>query len=644
MTPIRPAALAIVGAGPKGIGVLERVCASVPELLGDRRLVVHLVDPYPPGGGRVWRDDQSSLLLMNSEAKDVTMFTDDTVRCEGPARPGPSLAEWVEQVRTGEVDVDIAPDLMEELRTATPTTFHTRRMQSTYLRWYFQWVLDTRPPTVEVRVHATQALDLTEADNGEQLLRLRDEPEPLRVGAVVLTLGHLDADPDEEGRGIMEFARRHGCAYYPPAYTADVDLSGIEPGETVLVRGFGLAFMDLMALLTEGRGGRFDTEPDGNLTYHPSGAEPVLHVGSRRGVPYVPKPAYSLQGERPQLPRFFTPEDIERLARRPGPIRFRSDLWPLMAKEIGWGYYTELFTAHPERVRMPFAEFAECYAELDWSSGEMAVLVEKAVTETGDRLDLDRLDRPLTGLRVTGPEELAERVRAHIGTVLDRSSDPEAGADLGAVTAMLSVFRQMPLAVATGKLDPRSQAKDVDGWWFGFFSYLGSGPPAPRLHELLALERAGVVSFVGPDMRVEPDERRGCFAGGSPATPGTVLADTLVDAWLPGPDVPRTTNPLVRALHRRGRLGVEVLTGDGGAVPTGRVHTTGISGRLIDGAGEPDPRLFALGPHTTLRIAGAFSRPRTNALGFRETDLVARQVLEMSRVKGTNGSTGKADL
>ncbi|WP_058041919.1 FAD/NAD(P)-binding protein [Streptomyces roseifaciens] len=628
MTPLRPAVLAVVGAGPKGIGVLERVCASAPELLGDRRLVVHLVDPHPPGGGRVWRDDQSSLLLMNSRAQDVTMFTDDTVQCEGPTRPGPSLAEWVAQVRAGELDADVPPDLAEEVRTGTPTTFHTRRLQGAYLRWCFRRVLDTRPATVEVRVHVTQALDLTEGDGGEQMLVLRDEPEPLRADAVVLTVGHLDAEPGASGRKTAEFARRHGGKYYPPAYTADVDLSDIAPGETVLVRGFGLAFMDLLALLTEGRGGRFDSANDGTLTYRPSGAEPMLHVGSRRGVPYRPKAGYALQGEPAQLPRFFTPENIDRLARRPAPVRFWPDLWPMVAKEIGWGYYTELFTGHPERVRMPFEEFAERYAGPSWASGEMTALLEEAVPEARDRLDLDRLDRPLTGLRAAGGP--AGQVRAHVEAVLARCADPQYSADLGALTAMLSVFRHMSLAAATGKLDAASQVEDVDGWWFSFFSHLGSGPPAPRLRELLALERAGIVSFVGPDMRVEPDERGGRFLGGSPLASGTVVADTLVDAWLPGPDIQHTTNPLVRALHRRGRLGMEVLTG-GGTVPTGRIHTSGIGGRVIDGAGETDPRLFALGPHTTLRIAGAFSRPRTNALGFRETDLVARQALAVLR-------------
>ena len=91
----------VVGAGPRGVGVLERLAASAGEFgVGPgAELDVHLVDPYPPGAGRIWRHEQSSLLWMNSMAADVTMFTDDSVRCDGPIVPGPSLYEWAEQVR-----------------------------------------------------------------------------------------------------------------------------------------------------------------------------------------------------------------------------------------------------------------------------------------------------------------------------------------------------------------------------------------------------------------------------------------------------------------------------------------------------------------------------------------------------------------
>ena len=42
------ATIAIVGAGPRGTGLLERIAAGVPELAPGVSLDVHLVDPFPP--------------------------------------------------------------------------------------------------------------------------------------------------------------------------------------------------------------------------------------------------------------------------------------------------------------------------------------------------------------------------------------------------------------------------------------------------------------------------------------------------------------------------------------------------------------------------------------------------------------------
>src|SRR5947208_13741449 len=121
-----PAQLAIIGAGPRGVGVLERISANAAEFPGE--LVVHLIDPYPPGAGRIWRYEQSPLLRMNSMAEDVTMFTDETVRIDGPVTPGPSLSEWADQVRGGEIRYDLPDALTAELSELSGRSFPTRSL------------------------------------------------------------------------------------------------------------------------------------------------------------------------------------------------------------------------------------------------------------------------------------------------------------------------------------------------------------------------------------------------------------------------------------------------------------------------------------------------------------------------------------
>lgn len=605
--------LAIVGAGPRGVGVLERLSANAAELLGPAGLVVHLIDPFPPGAGRIWRYEQSPLLRMNSMAEDVTMFTDDSVTMDGPVRPGPSLWEWARDVRSGRIDYDVPEDLWGELTALRGTSFPTRRLASAYLDWVYRHVLSELPPGISVVEHRTRATRIDETR-----VWLAGVEEPLDVDAVVLTVGHLDAEPGSDERELAEFAAARGLAYYPAGYTADVDYQHVAPGEPVLVRGFGLAFVDLMLLLTEGRGGRFE-EREGGLVYHPSGAEPVLHIGSRRGVPYHAKPGYRLRGAPLRLPRFFDRARVDELLARDRRLDFRADVWPHVAKELAWGYYSELFTGHPSRVRMAFDDFAACFASFEWDSAEMRALVARAVPAVEDRLDLERLDRPLAGLRFETAEEFGKYLRSYVEADLARRADAAWSSDLGAFMALLSVYQQMPALMASGALD----ASDVDGWWHGFFSYYASGPPPRRLHELLALHQAGVVSFLGADVRISLTADG--FTADSGSFPGSVTARTLIEARLPAPSVSRASDGLLAQLRHAGELAEEYVRD----LPSGRISTRVSDGRLLDADGRPQSRRFALGPHTSARSAAAFTRPGTNGPSFRQNDAAAREILRL---------------
>ncbi|KOU49992.1 FAD/NAD(P)-binding protein [Streptomyces californicus] len=597
--------LVVIGGGPRGTGVIERIAANAGELYGDTPLDLHVVDPHPPGGGRIWRPDQSPLLWMNSMAEDVTMFTDETVELAGPVVAGPALDAWADDVRAGRVTPDADPAVLAEIHGLTGSDFPTRRLQSAYLRWTYERARAALPPGVTVHEHRTTALAVTGPRGGRQRVRLQDRPEPLLADLVVLTVGHLDAEEEPEQAGLGDFARRHGLVHLPPDFTADSDLGALRPGEPVIVRGFGLAFVDLMVLLTEGRGGRHE---DG--VYLPSGREPVLYVGSRRGVPYHAKIGYAWTGERPPLPRHLGPDWTEAALRSAGPLDFRRDVWPAVVKELGHAHYHRLFTAHPERTALAHEVFAGKYAAADPGSPELAALVAEAVPDPADRLDLDALDRPLDGVRHPSPDALQDALRAYITDDLARRHDPGHSEDLAVFLGLLSAYAQL---VRLG---------DIGGWWHGFFSYLASGPPGPRLHQLLALSRAGVVRFLGADLTVEADEERGLFRARSATVPGAVTeARALVEARLPDPSLRHTASPLLRALRDEGAA----VTG------SGLLSVDPADSRVLDRTGRPHPRRFALGPFTTARNSGAFTRPRTGGPAFRQNDAAARAALAFLR-------------
>lgn len=569
--------LVVVGAGPRGTGLLERLAANAPELYAGPGLDIHLVDPHPPGGGRIWRQAQSPLLWMNSQAEDVTMFTDDTVAMAGPVREGPTLHEWAR---------------------LDGRTFPDRQLQGRYLRWVYERAVAGLPPNVTVHHHPHRALRVDGPREGRQRVWLEGRPHPLPADLVILAIGHLDSELDAEQAELAAYAREHGLVHLPPDFTADSDLSALAPGEPVLVRGFGLAFVDLMVLLTEGRGGRYEGE-----TYRPSGREPVLYVGSRRGVPYHSKIGYDWTGDRPPLPRFLGPAEVAELLARPGGFDFRRDVWPLVEKELGFAHYHRLFTAHPGRTAMAWADFEEKYAAAG-DPAETRALVAAAVPDPADRLDLTALDHPLEGVQYASHDDFQDGLRDYIEDDLRRRHDPAHSPDLGVFLGLLSVYGQL---VRLG---------DIGSWWHGFFSYLASGPPGPRLRQMLALSRAGLLRFVGADMAVTAED--GVFRATSPTVPGfSVEARALVEARLPAPTVRRARDSLLRGLHA-----------DGAAeTPDGLLRVDPGDGRVLDRAGRPHPRRFALGPYTDTRAPGAFTRPRTGGPAFRQNDATARAVL-----------------
>ncbi|MFZ4276897.1 FAD/NAD(P)-binding protein [Streptomyces arboris] len=603
--------LVVIGGGPRGTGVIERIAANARELYGDLPLDIHLVDPYPAGGGRIWRPDQSPLLWMNSMAEDVTMFTDETVELAGPVVAGPALHAWADDVRAGRVTPDAEPAVLAEIRGLTGQDFPSRRLQSAYLRWTYERALAALPPSITVHEHRTTALAVTGPRGSRQRVRLKDRTEPLLADLVVLTVGHLDAEQEPEQAELSDFAARHGLIHLPPDFTADTDLTALPAGEPVIVRGFGLAFIDLMVLLTEGRGGRHE-----NGVYVPSGQEPVLYVGSRRGVPYHSKIGYTWTGERPPLPRYLTPAWADELLSRPGPLDFRRDVWPLVAKELGHAHYHRLFTARPGRTTLDPEVFDAKYAAADPGSPELADLVAGAVPDPADRLDLDALDRPLDGVTYESAEALQEGLRDYITADLTRRHDPDHSTDLAVFLGLLSAYAQL---IRLG---------DIGNWWHGFFSYLASGPPGPRLEQLLALSRAGVVRFLGASVAVEADEERGVFRAGSPTVPGEhIEARALVEARLPDPSLRHTASPLLRTLYEGGAA----------VTDTGLLSVDPGDSRVVDREGRPHPRRFALGPFTTARNSGAFTRPRTGGPAFRQNDATARAALSFLRDLSCSG-------
>ncbi|GGR96205.1 hypothetical protein GCM10010252_38780 [Streptomyces aureoverticillatus] len=627
--------IAVVGAGPRGTSVLERLCASAAELLPPgARLTVHVVDPAPPGPGRVWRTAQSPELLMNTVASQVTLFTDPSVDCAGPIRPGPSLYEWAAR---GHI-----PGL-------GPDDYPTRADYGRYLEWFFAETLRTAPGNVRVETHTARAVRLTEAAYGTQTLVLDDTREtsgPREIpglSAVVLAQGHLPTTGDRTQRELTAYAARHGLRHIPPANPADVDLTALAPGEPVLLRGLGLNFFDHMALLTQGRGGRFVPDERGGLRYLASGNEPRLYAGSRRGIPYQARGDNAKGPYGRHRPAVLTPEAIARFRKRADSgdaPDFLAEIWPLVAKEVETVYYVARLTESGHAARptasgaagpAPSAPaerasaFRERFLDTAYGSPEEALVLDEFGFAADDRWSWERLARPYQGQVFRSPRDFRSWLLGHLR---EDAAQAALGNVAGPLKAALDVLRdlrnELRLAVDHGGLSGASRRAHLDGWYTPFNAFLSIGPPRRRVEELTALVEAGVVRVVGPRLAVRAED--GAFTAHSPDVPGSeVRVTTLIEARLPEPDLRRTEDPLLAELLRSGACRPHTVDG----YETGGLDVTPRPYHLIDRQGRAHARRFAFGVPTegVHWVTAAGARPGVDSVTLSDADAVARAAL-----------------
>ncbi|KAF3071036.1 hypothetical protein GL218_00705 [Daldinia childiae] len=616
--------IAIVGSGPRGISTLERLLASAPELhtsnLTDAQLTVHVIDPWPPGPGRVWRTDQPPNLLMNTPACQVTLFTDETVTCSGPIRPGPNLYEWSSQN-----NMEINPD-----------DYLTRSQHGCYLAWFFGKILEGVPTNVNVQVHTAIALSLDDEPSGLQTLTLSNGQTISGLSAIILALGHLPLLPSPSEQSLVTYAEQHGLHYFRPSSPADVNLSPINPDEQVLLRGLGLCFFDYLSLLTTGRGGKFETTEYG-LRYIRSGYEPLLYAGSRRGIPY------HARGDKPKgvsgrrIPVHLTSDIVALFRKRvdaSNPLDFMNDIWPLISKEVELAYYECLVGQENTEFHNRFLAAQQEKTHTDAQAYKIkAQVLDDFNVPTNKRWSWDRLSQPQGGRNFTAFEWESWLI-AYL-----RSDVEEAilGNVHGPLKAALNVMRDLRNdlreIIDHNGLSGHSHRNHLDKWYTPLNAFLSIGPPRQRIQEMIALIEAGVLVVLGPELSVREED--GAWLAQSPKVLDlTVRVTTLIEARLPRPNLKHTADKLLTSLLQKGQCRPHTIDG----YETGGLDVTRSPYNLIDSQGRAHKRRFALGIPTegVHWITAATAKPDANSALLRKTDAVARAALCCGRADVEN--------
>jgi uncharacterized NAD(P)/FAD-binding protein YdhS len=548
--------IAVIGAGPRGIAVALRLLDERPERAGG--VVVHLVDPVP--GGAVWDPRQDPHLLMNSRGRQATVFADDSVAgVEGDSR-GPSFIEWAHGVAP---TLPISEESKRQAAQLDENGFAGRALFGEYLQWVVAGLAAANPE--RLRVHAARATDVEELADGGHRVTLDDAADPvLEVDAVVLATGHLPMPASAREQGRADFAERHRLYYLPPRAADPAELAGIPAGEQVAVLGAGLNFYDVMALLTEGRGGSYSADADGSLRYAASGEEPVLLVGSGRGIPYMARATTPL----PVRLEVLSDEVLAGWLAEAGTLSFSRDVWPVLVEEL----------------------------ELAWSSAGAA-----------EPLDIEAMIDPYAAA-LSGTSPSGSELTAVLRGILHSDAESAAAAPRGPATAVgetLAVLKdRVRTLVAAGAFDADSVLVDLGGWFRSVGAFIAAGPPLRRVREAVALIDAGLLRALGADARLMLDENAGTFLVATRETAEPFAVSAVVEARLGVEDARSTTDALVPALLRRGLARSAALPAAGGARATEGlevVRTTGDSlldgtaCRLVAADGTQSPRRFLLG-------------------------------------------------
>ncbi|KAI8962909.1 FAD-NAD(P)-binding-domain-containing protein [Daldinia sp. FL1419] len=612
--------IAIVGAGPRGASVLERACASAEEILqltkgvnAGVRLIIHIIDPFPPGAGKVWRTNQTRGLITDTIASQMTLYTDSSVACSGPIRAGQTLHSWAESrgLKLGRNE------------------YPTRAMHGEYLKYFFNQTRNYLPAGVSVIVHPDRAVHLDDGPEGLQILTLSNGDQLTGLSAVVLAQGHQQLTPSLQEQRQLEYARERGMSYILPANPIDADLSSITSGQEILLIGLGLNFFDYVALLTEGRGGRFERTASG-YRYIKSGREPKIHASSDIGIPYLAKGDNKRSSSSGHTPYLLTDQLVaafRKNAEDGKPPNFQDDIWPIVLKEVETVYYNAYMKKehHPGR-----RQFRDRFLDTLPGSDEETQLLDEFNIPIEHRWNWSLMTRPHGGRKFETEDDwkswLLDYLRADVLEARIGNVESPWKAATAALHDLCSVVRRI---VSHNGIAPDSRGLPFDTFFQRDVAFLTGGPARICVEKLIALMEADVVTILGPVLNVRQDEQggRNWIAESSLVGGSRKSVTGIIEARIPRMDIKTTTDELLRDLFQSGHCRAFTI----GEIETG-LDVTPRPYNIINNDGNVHPRRFAVGVLTEGAVwaTARLPKPGQNSYELCDTDAVARGALKVA--------------
>ena len=298
--------IAIVGLGPRGSSLLERLITHMLRAGSQHRVEIFLFEKEREFGPGCHYTSLPEDLLTNTIAGQMTMYFGNEMEEHGPVHNGDCLFDWHRKNRDAETKV---------------SDYLPRRRLGEYLRdFHFEQI--ARMEKHDIRFHRINSTVINVIGH-DGFTEVHTEHSRYIVSQTILCIGHQSDDRSDD-----------------TAYESFLDYRALERigGEqTIAIQGMGLTACDVISRLTEGRGGHYEKIGASRVRYIASGDEPKCHLFSRSGVFFSGR-ALNPDHNFIYAPRHFTREKIETLRRAKGVLDFEDDILPLLQQELQAAY------------------------------------------------------------------------------------------------------------------------------------------------------------------------------------------------------------------------------------------------------------------------------------------------------------------
>lgn len=608
----------IIGSGPRGLSVLERISAILESGSQVEALEIIIVDKNSIGNGRIWDNQQSKSYIMNTLATEISAFSG-----HGPvhgAKPGygPSFAEWWQ---TNYTDV------------STYQGFAPRAYYGEYLKFVFDVIRDNLSTNVIITALQDEVIDI-DVNSGQCKVYMK-ESESITCDVIVIATGHAENSYVGKFKELESHAYSDsGAKFIGANSSASIDYSEIIASDNVGVVGLGLSFFDVISELTEGRGGKFTYSEGGECSYIPSGKEPNLICGSRSGLPILARGKNEKSKNYKHTHRILTKNRIETLKSK-NKINFELDIWPLIEAEVNLTYFETLINNSVSHSASQYFVQDIVKNSVDCSN-EISLRASYYLNEKVESLVLKDLARPFDNKIYSSEEHWENEL---ISLIMNDINAAEIGNVSSPLKSALDVLRhsrdQIRLAVDFGGLTPESH-KEFIYKYVPIMNLLCAGPPLFRVKQLIALIKSGIVTVSPPKIKIDKSADGYNFSSDC-IDSFSKRVNVLIDARIPSTNLYLDKSLLTCNLLKKGVFTSFVNTDSAGRFfDTAGLNVTQKPYNPIDINGRVVDCMFALGiptEHTRWFMQSGSSRPNHWIDFMIDADAIANAVLSIVQRK-----------